>query len=81
MAITPRRFDRHDRSGQPSSLAAVSQPPSHATTQPPVPPAVVRPSPAPNAEEQLDPVLCQHCGRTAANGISCIGMCVADSGY
>ena len=30
---------------------------------------------------QLDPVLCQHCGRTASNGISCQGSCVADSGY
>jgi hypothetical protein len=28
-----------------------------------------------------DPVLCGHCGRTARNGLSCIGMCVADSGY
>jgi hypothetical protein len=28
-----------------------------------------------------DPVLCHHCGRTARNGIACIGMCVADSGY
>jgi hypothetical protein len=28
-----------------------------------------------------DPVLCQHCGRTASNGISCEGYCVADSGY
>ncbi len=28
-----------------------------------------------------DPVLCQHCGRTASNGISCEGICVADSGY
>ena len=26
-------------------------------------------------------VLCSHCGRTANNGISCIGMCVADSDY
>ncbi len=32
-------------------------------------------SPAP------DPVLCGHCGRTASNGLVCIGMCVADSGY
>ena len=30
------------------------------------------------AEER---VLCCHCGRTASNGISCIGMCVADSDY
>ena len=34
-------------------------------------------SPPPSAE----PVLCGHCGRTASNGISCQGMCVADSGY
>ncbi|WP_371811718.1 hypothetical protein [Synechococcus sp. LA31] len=33
------------------------------------------PPPAP------DPVLCGHCGRTASNGLVCIGMCVADSGY
>ncbi|MEY4358568.1 MAG: hypothetical protein RLZZ631_54, partial [Cyanobacteriota bacterium] len=25
--------------------------------------------------------LCEHCGRTASNGLVCIGMCVADSGY
>ncbi|MFM1811336.1 MAG: hypothetical protein RLZZ336_274 [Cyanobacteriota bacterium] len=28
-----------------------------------------------------EPVLCGHCGRTASNGLSCIGACVADSGY
>lgn len=28
-----------------------------------------------------DRVLCQHCGRTASNGVSCEGICVADSGY
>lgn len=28
-----------------------------------------------------DPILCRHCGRTASNGISCEGSCVADSGY
>lgn len=28
-----------------------------------------------------EPILCGHCGRTASNGISCQGMCVADSGY
>ncbi len=26
-------------------------------------------------------ILCNHCGRTASNGISCQGSCVADSGY
>lgn len=35
----------------------------------------------PAAGEAADPILCQHCGRTASNGISCEGMCVADSGY
>ena len=28
-----------------------------------------------------DPVLCNHCRRTASNGIRCLGMCVADSDY
>lgn len=31
--------------------------------------------------DPADTVLCRHCGRTAANGIPCQGMCVADSGY
>ncbi|MEB3362468.1 MAG: hypothetical protein VKI42_10140 [Synechococcaceae cyanobacterium] len=30
---------------------------------------------------EQDPILCGHCGRSASNGLSCIGMCVADSGY
>ncbi len=52
---------------------AAPVPPSTAT---PVASVTARP-PGPAA----DPVLCQHCGRTAANGISCQGICVADSGY
>ncbi|MEB3325740.1 MAG: hypothetical protein VKM17_10465 [Cyanobacteriota bacterium] len=32
-------------------------------------------------EADPDPILCGHCGRTARNGMSCQGMCVADSGY
>ena len=32
-------------------------------------------------EEGLEPILCHHCGRTASNGISCEGYCVADSNY
>ncbi|MFN9923429.1 MAG: hypothetical protein ACK55H_05330 [Cyanobacteriota bacterium] len=40
------------------------------------------PVPAPPSGATLaDPVLCQHCGRTASNDISCQGICVADSGY
>ena len=33
------------------------------------------------AEADADPILCRHCGRSANNGISCEGSCVADSGY
>ncbi|MFM8525789.1 MAG: hypothetical protein ACKOCM_09240 [Cyanobacteriota bacterium] len=32
-------------------------------------------------ETPTEPILCRHCGRTASNGISCEGSCVADSGY
>ena len=44
----------------------------------------IPPPPQPLAEPEVlasDPVLCGHCGRTASNGLVCIGMCVADSGY
>jgi hypothetical protein len=99
MAIAPEWFDRHDRCGQPPSLAAVSLPSPNASAAAPALASASelesRPSQAPSlpgtaagtmpataaAGESLDPVLCQHCGRTAGNGISCIGMCVADSGY
>ena len=26
-------------------------------------------------------ILCNHCQRTATNGIRCLGMCVADNDY
>ena len=32
-------------------------------------------------DKGLEPILCHHCGRTASNGISCEGYCVADSNY
>ena len=28
-----------------------------------------------------DPILCNHCKRTALNGVRCLGMCVADNDY
>ena len=28
-----------------------------------------------------DPILCNHCKRTANNGIRCLGKCVADNNY
>jgi len=37
--------------------------------------------PSAPAASAAEPILCGHCGRTASNGISCQGMCVADSGY
>ncbi|MBW0174305.1 MAG: hypothetical protein KXJ50_07470 [Vulcanococcus sp.] len=44
------------------------------------PPCAAEP-PQETSEAPPDPVLCGHCGRTASNGLVCIGMCVADSGY
>jgi|688.fasta_scaffold09366_11 hypothetical protein len=72
----------------PRSLAAVSLPlpdaPSPSATQHSGP-AAGGPAPAGGPDRcaggGADPVLCDHCGRTSSNGISCIGMCVADSGY
>ncbi len=38
--------------------------------------------PGPNSSPgAVEPVLCDHCGRTASNGIRCLGFCVADAGY
>ena len=34
-----------------------------------------------NLTSEKDPILCEHCKRTASNGIRCLGMCVADSDY
>ena len=32
-------------------------------------------------KNKLEKVLCNHCGRTASNGIRCRGICVADNEY
>ena len=32
-------------------------------------------------KKKEDPVLCDHCLRTASNGIRCMGICVADNDY
>ena len=34
-----------------------------------------------NLTPKKDPILCNHCKRTAANGVRCLGMCVADNDY
>ncbi len=34
-----------------------------------------------NLTLEKDPILCNHCKRTASNGIRCLGMCVADNDY
>ena len=30
---------------------------------------------------ESEKILCHHCGRTAKNGIRCVGICVADNDY
>ena len=34
-----------------------------------------------NFLSEKDPILCNHCKRTASNGVRCLGMCVADNDY
>ena len=34
-----------------------------------------------NLPSEKEPILCNHCKRTASNGIRCLGMCVADNDY
>ena len=34
-----------------------------------------------NLSSEKDPILCNHCKRTASNGVRCLGMCVADNDY
>ena len=34
-----------------------------------------------NHNSDKDPILCNHCKRTASNGVRCLGMCVADNDY
>ena len=34
-----------------------------------------------NLPAKKEPILCNHCKRTASNGVRCLGMCVADSDY
>ncbi len=34
-----------------------------------------------NFSSKEDPILCNHCKRTASNGIRCLGICVADNDY
>jgi len=32
-------------------------------------------------DPKIEKILCQHCKRTATNGIKCKGICVADDNY
>ncbi|MBO8207173.1 hypothetical protein HA149_08900 [Prochlorococcus marinus XMU1406] len=34
-----------------------------------------------NLTSKKDKILCDHCKRTASNGVRCLGMCVADNDY
>tara|TARA_Y100000589_G_C27048647_1_gene586300 strand:- start:829 stop:996 length:168 start_codon:yes stop_codon:yes gene_type:complete len=35
----------------------------------------------PMIEKKEEKILCNHCLRTASNGIRCMGICVADNDY
>ncbi|MFZ9974400.1 MAG: hypothetical protein ACO3FK_09010 [Vulcanococcus sp.] len=65
------------------AISAVNSLPSSATAAAAAQPASDAGQCHPTAVPQAaaDPVLCGHCGRTASNGLVCIGACVADSGY
>jgi hypothetical protein len=65
-------------SSTPAARAPSSGPERSSAAQ--AAPGMVAAASAPLAPQQ-DPILCGHCGRSASNGLSCIGMCVADSGY
>ena len=34
-----------------------------------------------NLTSEKDTILCNHCKRTASNGVRCLGICVADNDY
>ena len=34
-----------------------------------------------NLPANKETILCNHCKRTASNGVRCLGMCVADNDY
>ena len=34
-----------------------------------------------NLPSNTEAILCNHCKRTASNGVRCLGMCVADNDY
>jgi hypothetical protein len=65
--------------GSGAAAAAAHTAGGHPADADPQPASLPLPPPAP--ELRPEPVLCHHCGRTASNGVSCEGMCVADSGY
>ena len=71
--VTPIRCPMASGAAQPSTSSAIPATPGGA------PAAGTQPAVAVAAERE--PILCGHCGRTASNGISCQGICVADSGY
>jgi hypothetical protein len=63
------------RAPMDSDSGATAAAASHAAAGP------CRDAPSARPPDAAEPILCGHCGRTASNGISCQGICVADSGY
>ena len=54
------------------------------TSSSPLPPSTNPNDAVPSTDttkQDVATVLCQHCKRTADNGIRCLGMCVADNDY
>lgn len=41
----------------------------------------LNPTSSNQSEKQEEKILCNHCKRTATNGIKCKGICVSDSDY
>ena len=71
--------------GELLSTSSVMQPPASPSSGTTAPAedleAVLEKGLNTDPEKALERVLCHHCGRTASNGISCEGYCVADSNY
>ncbi|MEA5475178.1 hypothetical protein VB716_13200 [Synechococcus sp. CCY9201] len=65
----------------PSPMSSLPAEPSAVQARATAGAAVATKPAEPAVQPQPDRVLCQHCGRTASNDISCQGICVADSGY
>ena len=70
-----------NRKLQLQAMIVPSKPPSMSRQSSPLPEENNSLAGSSEGQESPEQVLCQHCRRTASNGIRCLGMCVADSDY